>query len=136
MLRPAARRFGVVVGRVSLDTVVPGLPRWGCWFYGGRGVSVAGLAVLNWIRPSADWLYGGGEGAWGGLLLSLWITFVGKVRVILVAGSDWVGLAASGGWIAPVRHMLLWFLPELLQWSQGGSDVVLMRFYLLVSCFQ
>ena len=127
MLRPAVRLFGVVIGRVCLDTVVPGFPCWGRWFYGGHGVGVAGLAVLDWIRPSGDWLYGGGEGDWGGLLLSLWITFVGKVRVILVARSDWVGLAASGGWIAPVRHMLLWFLPELFRWSQGGSDVVLMR---------
>ncbi|KAK9923041.1 hypothetical protein M0R45_031476 [Rubus argutus] len=46
MLRPAARHYGVVVGRVCLDSF-PRLPCWGRWFSRGRDVGLAGLVVLN-----------------------------------------------------------------------------------------
>ena len=105
MLRPAARHYGVVVGRVCLDSV-PWLPCWGHWFSRGRAIGLASLVVLDLFMLRAHGLYGG------------------KVEVVLVARLGWVRMEASEGWITSVR---LWVLPEFFWWSCDGSDVALMQ---------
>ncbi|KAK9938798.1 hypothetical protein M0R45_015518 [Rubus argutus] len=59
------------------------------------------------------------------LLSSLWIDLGGTVGVVLVAGADWIGLTASGGWNTSALHTLSWVLPEFFRWPRGGSAVAL-----------
>lgn len=59
-----------------------------------------------------------------GYCCSLWITFVGRVGVVLVAGSNWVRSVASGRWITLVLHTLLWVILEFFRRSRSGFDEV------------
>ncbi|KAK9922252.1 hypothetical protein M0R45_030725 [Rubus argutus] len=105
MLCLVALHFNVFVGRVCLDSIVPGLPCWGSWFYGGRDVGLAGLSISI-----------------GSCLVRTGCT-VGRSWSFWSLGQVGLDRWLVGGWITLVLHMLLWVLLEFF----GGLVVAVMR---------